>query len=66
MFYQFAADIYEQFTDMLKVLKLQAECLGGGRIEHHPGVKKIKVYGYSQVQDFQKWCNIFHESILMT
>lgn len=46
----FSADIYEQFTDMLKVLKLDAECLGGGRIEHHPGVKKIKVYGYSQVR----------------
>lgn len=34
---------------MLKALKLDAECLGGGRIEHHPDIKKIKVYGYSQV-----------------
>lgn len=34
---------------MLKALKLEAECLGGGRIEHHPDIKKIKVYGYSQV-----------------
>ncbi|KAJ6635562.1 Sex-regulated protein janus-A [Pseudolycoriella hygida] len=45
---QWHADIYEQFTDMLKALKLDAECLGGGRIEHYPDVKKIKVYGYSQ------------------
>ncbi|KAG4070204.1 hypothetical protein HA402_003894 [Bradysia odoriphaga] len=45
---QWHADIYEQFTDMLKALKLDAECLGGGRIEHHPDVKKLKVYGYSQ------------------
>lgn len=57
--YCFSADIYEQFTDMLKVLKLDAECLGGGRIEHHPGVKKIKVYGYSQVclMSVSNWVN---------
>lgn len=29
-------------------LGLETECVGGGRIEHRPDLKRIKVYGYSQ------------------
>ncbi|XP_001850529.2 sex-regulated protein janus-A isoform X1 [Culex quinquefasciatus] len=41
-------DIYEEVSSSLAGLGLETECLGGGRIEHRPEQKLIKVYGYSQ------------------
>lgn len=40
-------DIYDAFMATLDET-LDSECLGGGRIEHDPGEKSLKVYGYSQ------------------
>ncbi|KAG5680403.1 hypothetical protein PVAND_009912 [Polypedilum vanderplanki] len=42
------ADIYDEVSSSLSGLGLDCECLGGGRIEHRPNEKYIKVYGYSQ------------------
>lgn len=47
--YKLKADIYEEVSTSLEGLGLDTECIGGGRIEHNPNEKKIKVYGYSQV-----------------
>ncbi|CAH1402064.1 unnamed protein product [Nezara viridula] len=44
----FPADIYDETVQKLNALKLDSECIGGGRIQHDPLEKKIKVYGYSQ------------------
>lgn len=43
------ADIYEEASGSIRGLGLDTECLGGGRIEHHPDLKKLKVFGYSTV-----------------
>lgn len=43
------ADIYERASTSCQGLGLDTECLGGGRIDHNPEAKRIKVYGYSQV-----------------
>lgn len=40
-------DIYEEVAPGIKALGLGAKCIGGGRIEHLPLKKKIKVYGHS-------------------
>ncbi|XP_058824114.1 sex-regulated protein janus-A-like isoform X2 [Topomyia yanbarensis] len=45
---QWHSDIYEEVSSALAGLGLETECLGGGRIEHRPDEKLIKVYGYSQ------------------
>lgn len=50
MFVQ-TADIYEEVSSSVRGLGLDTECLGGGRINHQPNEKKIKVYGYSQVRN---------------
>uniref|UniRef100_A0A336MDK8 Sex-regulated protein janus-A n=1 Tax=Culicoides sonorensis TaxID=179676 RepID=A0A336MDK8_CULSO len=42
------ADIYDEVSKSVQCLGLETECLGGGRIEHRPEKKWIKVYGYSQ------------------
>uniref|UniRef100_A0A023F860 Sex-regulated protein janus-A n=1 Tax=Triatoma infestans TaxID=30076 RepID=A0A023F860_TRIIF len=42
------ADIYDETVQKLTKLKLDTECVGGGRIQHSPQDKCIKVYGYSQ------------------
>ncbi|XP_034489271.1 sex-regulated protein janus-A [Drosophila innubila] len=42
------ADIYDRVQEICKKKDLDTECLGGGRIEHNPDKKYIKVYGYSQ------------------
>lgn len=42
------ADIYDEVSSSLSGLGLETECVGGGRIEHRPDLKRIKVYGYSQ------------------
>lgn len=43
------ADIYEEVEkNELAPQKLDGECLGGGRIQHNPDAKSLKVYGYSQ------------------
>lgn len=44
------ADIYEEVSGSIRGLGLDTECLGGGRIEHYPDNKKIKVYGHSTVK----------------
>ncbi|XP_013107129.1 sex-regulated protein janus-A-like isoform X1 [Stomoxys calcitrans] len=45
---QWHSDIYERASTSCQGLGLDTECLGGGRIEHNPSAKLIKVYGYSQ------------------
>lgn len=42
------ADIYDRASSSCRALGLDTECVGGGRIEHNPAAKLIKVYGYSQ------------------
>ncbi|KAK3911727.1 14 kDa phosphohistidine phosphatase [Frankliniella fusca] len=42
------ADIYEETQEKIEKLGFETECVGGGRIEHNPNEKKLKVYGYSQ------------------
>ncbi|XP_034247309.1 14 kDa phosphohistidine phosphatase-like isoform X1 [Thrips palmi] len=42
------ADIYEATQEKIEKLGFETECVGGGRIEHNPSEKKLKVYGYSQ------------------
>ncbi|GLV38021.1 janus A [Carabus blaptoides fortunei] len=44
----FHADIYDKVTPDIQKLGLDTECVGGGRINHDPDAKNIKVYGYSQ------------------
>ncbi|XP_034126829.1 sex-regulated protein janus-A [Drosophila guanche] len=41
------ADIYERTQKICKGGALDTECLGGGRIEHNPEKKYMKVYGHS-------------------
>ncbi|KYM98263.1 Sex-regulated protein janus-A, partial [Cyphomyrmex costatus] len=42
-------DIFDEVDEQIKKhAGLQANCVGGGRIEHDPDEKTIKVYGYSQ------------------
>ena len=44
--YQFAeyhADVYDKTESEVTSVGLDCECLGGGRIEHRPGEKYIKV-----------------------
>ncbi|XP_029659388.1 14 kDa phosphohistidine phosphatase-like [Formica exsecta] len=46
---QWHADIFDKVDEEIKQhAGLQANCVGGGRIEHDPDEKTIKVYGYSQ------------------
>ncbi|KAL0113257.1 hypothetical protein PUN28_012426 [Cardiocondyla obscurior] len=43
------ADIFDEVEEQIKKYAgLKAKCVGGGRIEHDPDEKTIKVYGYSQ------------------
>ncbi|XP_030371063.1 sex-regulated protein janus-A-like [Scaptodrosophila lebanonensis] len=42
------ADIFKRTQESLKETGLDICCLGGGRIQHRPDKKYIKVYGYSQ------------------
>jgi NAD+ diphosphatase len=42
------ADILKQARDKIGPSRLQADPLGGGRIEHHPEQKAIHIYGFSQ------------------
>ncbi|XP_031625758.1 sex-regulated protein janus-A-like isoform X2 [Contarinia nasturtii] len=41
------ADIYDEASGSIRALGLDTECLGGGRIEHFPESKLLKVYGHS-------------------
>ncbi|KAM0734500.1 Sex-regulated protein janus-A [Formica fusca] len=46
---QWHADIFDKVDEEIKQhAGLRANCVGGGRIEHDPDEKTIKVYGYSQ------------------
>ncbi|GAB0099207.1 Sex-regulated protein janus-A [Sergentomyia squamirostris] len=42
------ADIYDEVTQVLQPLGLDSECLGGGKIEHRPDLKNIRIFSYSQ------------------
>ncbi|KAF7240991.1 14 kDa phosphohistidine phosphatase [Varanus komodoensis] len=42
-----AADIYDQVAAELEPRGFRCRCLGGGRISHQSGARKIHVYGYS-------------------
>ncbi|KAL5279696.1 PHPT1 family protein [Megaselia abdita] len=44
---QWHNDIYEEVAPGIEGLGFDAECVGGGRIEHLPEKKKLKVYGHS-------------------
>ncbi|KAL1253186.1 hypothetical protein QQF64_017879 [Cirrhinus molitorella] len=45
---EYHADIYDRVAGELeRGGELDCECLGGGRIKHDSGAKKIHVYGYS-------------------
>ncbi|KAL6420194.1 hypothetical protein ACFW04_013817 [Cataglyphis niger] len=47
--YYARADIFDKVDEEIKAhAGLRANCVGGGRIEHDPDEKTIKVYGYSQ------------------
>lgn len=46
---QWHSDIFDETGVQLESIPgLRAKCLGGGRIEHDPDERTIKVYGYSQ------------------
>ncbi|XP_043578241.1 14 kDa phosphohistidine phosphatase-like [Bombus pyrosoma] len=43
------SDIFMKVVDVVdSIPDLRSKCVGGGRIEHDPDEKTIKVYGYSQ------------------
>ncbi|KAJ8866549.1 hypothetical protein PR048_032408 [Dryococelus australis] len=44
---EYHADIYDRTSSQLQKLGLDTEVLGGGRIQHNPSSKQLKVYGYS-------------------
>jgi phosphohistidine phosphatase len=44
---EYHADIYDEVEEPLRIMGLDAQCLGGGRIKHDKANKYIKVYGYS-------------------
>ncbi|XP_048369528.1 14 kDa phosphohistidine phosphatase isoform X1 [Sphaerodactylus townsendi] len=44
---EYHADIYDKVEEELEKQGFHCECLGGGRISHQSGAKKIHVYGYS-------------------
>ena len=46
-FAEYHADVYDKTESEITGSGLDCECLGGGRIEHRPQDKFIKVYGYS-------------------
>lgn len=47
--FNIVADIYDEVYPSIRALGLDTECLGGGRIEHFPKDKLLKVYGHSTV-----------------
>ncbi|XP_017953686.1 sex-regulated protein janus-A [Drosophila navojoa] len=61
---QFHSDIYERMMEICKKNGLDSECLGGGRIEHDPEKKYMKVYGFSQ--GFGKADHVESKRILQT
>uniref|UniRef100_T1HII2 Uncharacterized protein n=1 Tax=Rhodnius prolixus TaxID=13249 RepID=T1HII2_RHOPR len=53
-------DIYDETVQKLSKLKLDTECVGGGRIQHTPESKFIKVYGYSQERNEKSLSKLQH------
>ncbi|KAJ6652013.1 hypothetical protein lerEdw1_015838 [Lerista edwardsae] len=47
---EYHADIYDKVTAELEKQGFHCECLGGGRISHQSGARKIHVYGHSVVR----------------
>lgn len=68
--FNFPADIFEDANDKVKKLGLTVKCFGGGKIEHKPKRKEIKVFGYSSVSEklrlivVYQFCNNFGFSFL--
>lgn len=58
LFFNITADIYDEVYPSVRALGLDTECLGGGRIEHFPRDKLLKVYGHSTVS-LLKFANLF-------
>ncbi|KAL7980813.1 14 kDa phosphohistidine phosphatase [Crotalus tigris] len=44
---EYHADLFERASEELAQRGFRCRCLGGGRISHRSGAKKIHVYGYS-------------------
>uniref|UniRef100_A0A1L8DCB6 Sex-regulated protein janus-B n=1 Tax=Nyssomyia neivai TaxID=330878 RepID=A0A1L8DCB6_9DIPT len=42
------SDILDEVMASLQPLGLDTECLGGGKIEHRPDLKHIRIFSYSQ------------------
>lgn len=60
----FHADIYEKYQEEIEKLGFETECVGGGRINHDPKGKTLKVYGYSQgygLADHQKTTDLLKQ-----
>ena len=45
----FLADIFDETAPAIEDAGLDCECVGGGRILHDSGKRKIEIYGHSQV-----------------
>lgn len=45
----FAADILDRVAPKFSELRLDYDCVGGGRIQHDSKNQKIRIYGYSVV-----------------
>ena len=58
-FAEYHADVYDKTESELTAVGLDCECLGGGRIEHKPDKKYIKVSPSirSQFSPLQANCN---------
>ena len=64
--YQFAeyhADVYDKTESEVTSSGLDCECLGGGRIEHKPGEKYIKVTSYITSHISYLISHIFHSAL---
>lgn len=47
--FSITADIYRELSTRVQAMGLDSKCVGGGRIEHFPKERLLKVYGYSSV-----------------
>ncbi|XP_067951430.1 14 kDa phosphohistidine phosphatase-like isoform X2 [Watersipora subatra] len=64
---EYHADIYDAASQRIEPLGLDCECLGGGRIQHAPNNKRLKVYGYSMgfgKADHQITCDLLKTKYL--
>ena len=57
-FLYFSADIFDEIAPAIEEAGLDCECVGGGRILHDSGKRKLEIFGYSQVSSRKKYLNI--------